>query len=152
MLVEVKVKETTLVNNKPRKKTITYTSNCDFYTQAEYAVMKELEEKKLEQHEMLSLKLSSIREIDTASYDENKDSFIATLKDIYVDDSGKEKSLRYKVLLWASDLIEANKRILLLSKQGYDMLIESIKQVDYVYLGEAYQKDVTDDKDKENQD
>ena len=61
---------------------------------------------------------------------------MATLKDIFMDDDGTEKQLKYKVLLWAENLTEANRRALELSHQGYNMLVEGIKQVDYIYITE----------------
>jgi hypothetical protein len=60
--------------------------------------------------------------------------YIATLKDIWLADDGTEKSLKYKVLLWADDLTQANSHIQQLAREGYDMQIEGIKQVDYEYL------------------
>jgi hypothetical protein len=62
--------------------------------------------------------------------------FIVTLRDIFHDDDGNEKSLRYKVLLWANDLSQANERAHHLVHQGYDMQIEGIKEVEYEYLVE----------------
>jgi hypothetical protein len=56
------------------------------------------------------------------------------LKDIFHEDDGTEKTLRYKVLLWANSLTEANSNVQLLAHEGYDMQIEGIKQADYEYL------------------
>jgi hypothetical protein len=42
--------------------------------------------------------------------------------------------MKYKVLLWAADLTEANSKSHELAREGYDMAIEGIKQADYIYL------------------
>ena len=112
------------------------TAKYNFFTEAEYAVLQALNEEQtshlVEEFEIQSLRISAIKEIATQY--QGTTSFVATLKDIWHDDDGTEKSLRYKVLLWADDLTQANQRVQELSREGYDMLIEGIKQVDYEYL------------------
>lgn len=136
MLVEVKVKVSRNIDNKIRKRTETYIINKEFFSEAEYKIMSDLNEegnsKLLENYEIQSLKLSSIKEI--ALQYQGDFPFIATLKDIWLDTDGTEKQLKYKVLLWAGNLTEANTRVQQLAKQGYDMQIEGIKQVDYIYI------------------
>ena len=139
MLIEVKVKVARIIDGKTRKRTETYVvNNCELYSNAEYRVMSilihEQEEGTVESFEIQSLKLSQIKEIDDQSIDNSIPSFIATLIDIFHQDDGTEKKLRYKVLLWADNLTAANRRANELSHQGYDMQIEGIKQVDYEYL------------------
>ena len=141
MLIEVKVKVARVIDGKTRKRTETYVvNNCELYSNAEYRVMSilihEQEEGTVESFEIQSLKLSQIKEIDDQSIDNSIPSFIATLIDIFHQDDGTEKKLRYKVLLWADNLTAANRRANELSHQGYDMQIEGIKQVDYEYLVE----------------
>ena len=38
--------------------------------------------------------------------------------------------------MWAKDLTEATKRTADFAKQGYNLAIESLKEVDYIYLNE----------------
>ena len=59
---------------------------------------------------------------------------------IFHDDDGNEKSLRYKVLLWANDLSQANERAHHLVYQGYDMQIEGIKEVEYEFLTDSIEE------------
>ena len=136
MLIEIKVKTKRIIDEKPRKKTELYLTDNNFFTEAEYAVLQALNEEQtshlVEEFEIQSLRISAIKEIATQY--QGTTSFVATLKDIWHDDDGTEKSLRYKVLLWADDLTQANQRVQELSREGYDMLIEGIKQVDYEYL------------------
>lgn len=138
MLIETKIKITRKVDTKYRKSVETYLLDEEFFAQAEYALT-HLLEADMEVHGgpiydfyITSMKCSSIKEI--ADQFKGEHSFIVTLKDIFVDDDGNEKALRYQVLLWADNLTEANQRAQQLAKEGYDLLIEGIKQVDYEYI------------------
>lgn len=141
MLIEVKVKVTRIIDTKKRKKLETYILNKDFFSEAEYKVTEILntqhDEGEVDSFEIQSLKLSTIKEI--ADQYEGQYSFLATLKDIYHDDNGNEKSMRYKVLLWADDLTSATHNARELQRQGYDMQIEGLKEVDYTYIKEDEQ-------------
>lgn len=135
MLIEVKVKVARVIDGKTRKRTETYVMNKEFFSQAEYDVTELLnEDTTIEDFQIQSLKLSQIKEIDDQSIDNSIPSFIATLIDIFHQDDGTEKKMKYKVLLWADNLTAANRRANELIHQGYDMQIEGIKQVDYEYL------------------
>lgn len=143
MLIEVKVKVSRIVNEKTRWATETYLVDRELFSQAEFTVTQALEEEMssnlIEDYTIQSLRMSSIKEI--ADQFEGEHSFIATLNDIFViTDSGLEKKLRYKVLLWANSLTEANTNAQQLARQGYDMHIEGIKEVDYIYLSEDEQE------------
>lgn len=139
MLIEVKVKVTRIIASKKRKKLETYLLQKEFFSEAEYAVTALLDgqhtEGTVDSYEIQSLRQSPIKEI--ADQFEGQHSFIATLKDIFHDDAGNEKSLRYKVLLWADDPMSAMVSTRTLQRQGYDMSIEGLKQVDYEYLKET---------------
>lgn len=139
MLIEVRVKVARIIDGKTRKRTETYVvDSCELYSNAEYRVMsalvQEQEDGTVENFEIQSLKLSQIKEIDNQTIDNTLPSFVATLIDIFLQDDGTEKKMKYKVLLWADNLTAANRRANELSHQGYDMQIEGIKQVDYEYL------------------
>lgn len=149
MLIEVKVKVARVIDNKTRKRTETWVVDKEVFAEAEYAVtsgyMQEQELGTVENFEIVSLRQSPIKEV--ASQFTGNCTFIATLKDIWLADDGTEKDLKYKVLLWAEDLTDANSNIHQLSRQGYDMQIESIKQVDYEYL--ANQPNPEEEEDNE---
>lgn len=136
MLIEVKVKVARKIDDKVRKRTEAFIIDREIFAGAEYAVMENLMKEKnqgmIEDFEIQSLRISPIKEV-APQFDGNY-SYVATLKDIWLENDGTEKSLRYKVLLWANGLTEANQHISQLTKQGYDMQIEGIKQVDYEYL------------------
>lgn len=138
MLIEVKAKVSRIIDSKLRKRTETYLIDKELYAEAEYAIMSSLANEQelgtVESSEIVSLRQSPIKEICEDTMPGSAFTFIATLKDIFHDDNGNEKSMRYKVLLWANDLSQANQRTQQLARQGYDMQIEGIKQVEYEYL------------------
>jgi hypothetical protein len=136
MLIEVKAKVARIIDGKTRKRTESFITDKELFAEAELAVMQNLTAEKnqgvVEDFEIQSLRTSPIKEV-APQFDGNL-TFVATLKDIWIDDDGTEKLLKYKVLLWADDLTQANQHISHLARQGYDMQIEGIKQVDYEYL------------------
>lgn len=138
MLIEIKAKVSRIIDSKLRKRTETYLIDKELYAEAEYAVMSSLANEQelgtVDSSEIVSLRQSPIKEICEDTMPGSAFTFIATLKDIFHDDNGNEKSMRYKVLLWANDLSQANQRAQQLARQGYDMQIEGIKQVEYEYL------------------
>lgn len=140
MLIEVKAKVSRIIDSKLRKRTETYLIDKELFAEAEYAAMANLTNEQelgtVDSFEIISLRQSPIKEICENTMPGSTFTFIATLKDIFHDDNGNEKSMRYKVLLWANDLSQANQRAQQLARQGYDMQIEGIKQVEYEYLTE----------------
>ena len=142
MLIEVKVKVARVINGKTRKRTETYLIDKEVFAEAELAVMAQMSEELnsgiVDSYEVQSLRISPIKEICDQWLDDytlnGYPTFIATLKDIFHADDGTEKTLRYKVLLWAESHSQALSRVTALAREGYDMQIEGIKQVDYEYL------------------
>ena len=143
MLIEVKVKVARIIDSKTRKRTETYlVPDCELFVNAEHMVMHHLSEEQesglIECSEIQSLRISPIKEVCDQWLEDytigGDPAFIATLKEIFHADDGSEKTLKYKVLLWADDLTQANSNTLRLAREGYDMQIEGIKQVDYEYL------------------
>ena len=139
MLIEVKTKVTRIEGKKYKRVITTFILDRELFSQAEYTVTELLENEEKNgtvfDYEIQSLKCSSIKELATQYTGEN--TFVVTLTDVFTDDEGNEKPLKYKVLLWAKDLSEAWERTKELSEQGYDMHIEGIKEVNYEYLSEG---------------
>lgn len=136
MLIETKVKTRKEVDGKIYKSTVNFLSDDDTLVDALATVLDHLQAMQsshlIEDAEVISCKQSSIKEVAT-QFEGNK-SYIATLKDIWIDEVGNEKSVRYKVLLYAADLTECNQRVQQLSREGYDMSVESLTEVEMVYL------------------
>ena len=149
MLIEVKVKVARVIDSKTRKRTETFLLEKELFSQAEYVVMTELSQEMeagtVESFEIQSLRISPIKEVaEQFRSDSAINTYIATLKDIWLTDDGTEKQLKYKVLLWAEDLTAANNNTHRLAREGYDMQIEGIKQVDYEYLTEQSNQEEVD--------
>lgn len=139
MLVEVKAKVARIIDSKTRKRVETYVvSNCDLFVEAEQKVMETLAAEQsshlIESFQIQSLRISPIMEVCVQYTGEI--AFIATLKDYFHADDGTEKVLKYKVLLWADSHADALSRIQELAREGYDMHIEGIKEVEYKYIAE----------------
>ena len=139
MLVEVKAKVARIIDSKTRKRVETYVvSNCDLFVEAEQKVMEALAAEQsshlIESFQIQSLRISPIMEVCVQYTGEI--AFIATLKDYFHADDGTEKVLKYKVLLWADSHADALSRIQELAREGYDMHIEGIKEVEYKYIAE----------------
>lgn len=142
MLIEVKVKVSRIIDDKTRKRTETYITDNLVFAEAECQVMELLSQDQeaglVEDYEIQSLRISPIKEICTQWLEDYTvsgfPSFLATLKDVFHADDGTEKILRYKVLLWAENHSQALLRVQQLARQGYDLQIEGIKQVDYDYI------------------
>lgn len=147
MLIEVKAKVSRVINDKTRKRTEAFLIDTEFFSQAEYAVMdflaQQQQEGLVESSEILSLRQSQIKEV--ASQFSGEFSFIATLIDTWLEEDGTEKKLKYKVLLWADNPSQAMSQVLQMARQGYDLQIEGIKQVDYEYLDGASQTEETEE-------
>ena len=138
MLIEVKVKVTRIDGKKYKKSSSTYILDRELFSQAEYTIMQMFEEeirsKLVSDYEIVSMRCSPIKELATQY--SGKSTFVATLKDVFTDDDGNEKPIRYKVLLWADSLPEAMSRTAAIVRQGYDMTVEGLKEVDYEYLSD----------------
>ena len=136
MLVEVKVKVARIIDGKTRKRTETYLMDSEIFANAEYAVMNSLANEQnlgtVDEFEIQSLRISPIKEICTQYAGEF--SFVATLKDVFLTDDGTEKAMKYKVLLWADSLPEAMARTNVFSRQGYNMSVEGLKEMECTYL------------------
>lgn len=136
MLIEVKAKVAWKINGKVKKKIETYILDKEVFAEAEYEVLSLLNQDKIdgevEDFEITGLKLSIVKEIITQY--EGDYTFIATLRDITLLDDGSEKTIKYKVLLWANNIVEAMTHTRAIAQQGYDMQIDGLKEVNYTYL------------------
>ena len=136
MFIEVKAKVSWVIDTKIKKKLETYIIDKEVFAEAEYEVMTLItaykNEGTVEEFEITSLKQSSVKEIIT-NY-QGDYSFIASLRYMFIQDDGTEKAMKYKTLLWANNISEAMSHTRELTQQGYDMQIDSLKEVNYTYL------------------
>lgn len=136
MLIEVKAKVAWKIDGKVKKKIETYILDKEVFAEAEYEVLSLLNQDKIdgevEDFEITGLKLSIVKEIITQY--EGDHTFIATLRDTTLLDDGSEKTIKYKVLLWANNITEAMTHTREIAQQGYDIQIDGLKEVNYTYL------------------
>lgn len=136
MLIEVKAKVAWIVDGKVKRKQETFILDKEVFAEAEYVVMSLLEgyrrEGTVDNFEIQGLKLSIVKEVITQYQGEC--TFIASLRDVFLQDDGSEKVLRYKVLLWADNISDAMAHTRELASQGYDMQIDGLKEINYTYL------------------
>ncbi len=136
MLIEVKSKVAWVIDNKIKRKLETYILDQEVFANAEYAVMRFLSDHRnegtVDDFEIQGLKISTVKEVITQFQGEY--SFIASLRDTMLMDDGSEKTIKYKVLLWADSITEAMTHAREIAQQGYDMQIDSLKEVNYTYL------------------
>ncbi len=146
MLIEVKTKVSWVIDSKVKKKVETYLIDKEVFAEAEYAVMNLLNsyqnEGTVSSFEIVSLRQSVVREV-VEQY-EGEGTFIASLRDTFLQDDGSEKVMRYKVLLWADNISEAMTHTREIAQQGYDMQIDGLKEVSYTYLN-SEENEVSED-------
>lgn len=100
-----------------------YLLDAECFWEAELNTLKQLEGKA--DVDVISIKRSTIKEV--IKVDNNLDYYVATISDTYTDDKGNEKIIRYKQLLPAATIGEAQEAITDYLKQGYDMRLDAIK-------------------------
>lgn len=119
MLYEIKARYTD--GDKTVK--VHYLLDSELFAQAEAAVYEQLKDKA--DVDVISIKRSTIKEV--IKIDNDFDYYVATVSDTYFDDKGNEKIIRYKQLLPAASIGEAQEAINDYLKQGYDMRLDAIK-------------------------
>jgi hypothetical protein len=136
MLTETRVKTRKEIDGKTIKGTANFLTDSETLVDALATVINHLNVMQsshlIEDADIISCKQSNIKEVAT-QFDGDK-SYVATLKDTWIDEVGDEKTMRYKVLLYAADLTECNQRVQQLSREGYDMKVESLTEVEMEYL------------------
>jgi len=136
MLTETKVKIRKEIDGKSIKCTANFLTDSETLVDALATVINHLNVMQsshiIEDADIISCRHSQIKEVVTQF--EGDKSYVATLKDTWIDEVGDEKTMRYKVLLYAADLTECNQRVQELSREGYDMKVESLTEVEMEYL------------------
>lgn len=74
-----------------------------------------------------SIRRSKIKEIANTRSCEDESLWVAEMMDVFHDDEGNEKPLKYKILFFSKTYESANSFISEYSKQGYDMSLVSLK-------------------------
>lgn len=120
MLYEVKARYTA---DGGKTVKVHYLLDAELFAQAEAKVYEQLKDKA--DVDIINIKRSTIKEV--IKIDNDLDYYVATISDTYTDDKGNEKIIRYKQLLPAASIGEAQEAINDYLKQGYDMRLDAIK-------------------------
>lgn len=138
MLYEIKLNaEKTLDSGEQKKVREHYIVDAELHGEAEKIGY--------ELYPNLSIDVFAVYRSDIAEIvnekEDDKPFFKATVIDVSTDlDSGKEKELKYQMLVCAKDIVEATAIMNEYMKQGYDMRLDGIKRVkiiDYIKHGQA---------------
>lgn len=79
--------------------------------------------------DITDIKRSKIREIANKRDNEEQDIYLAEIADtVFNDQTGEETELVYKIALFASNFDDAHSKMKEFIKQGYDMIITSVKK------------------------
>lgn len=77
--------------------------------------------------DVIAVKRSRIKEIINTRQSEDDLIWMAELQDTFVDDDGKEKYIKYKVVLYSKTFDTAKAFISEYIKQGYNLVLVSLK-------------------------
>lgn len=129
MFYEIAIKVNRLQENGKEKEVIErYITDCELFAEAEAKGMKEYSDYQLE-GDVIAIKRSNIYEIVNQSNNDNDKLFKAKIVSIFVDDNGKEKEQPYHVLVWASDMNDANHKMNEYMRQGMqDLVFKEVKE------------------------
>lgn len=133
MIYEGTIKYET-VTSKGNTKTVSeryLIENVDTFSQAEIALTTYALAGSISDVDVVSLKRSKIKEIANKNRD-TEPMFIATLVDVFTDESGIEKELTYDIAFFALNIEKAHDFIRLYAQQGYCMEMRALKQAKFI--------------------
>jgi hypothetical protein len=129
MFYEIVIKVNRMQDHGKEKEVVErYITNCELFAEAEAKGMKECADYSLK-GDVVAIKRSNVYEIANENHSGNDKLFKAKIISLFVDDNGKEKEQPYYVLLWASDMDDANKKMKEYMAQGMsDLVLKEIKE------------------------
>ena len=133
MIYEGTIKYET-VTNKGNTKVVRESyliEDAETFNDAEYTLFQEFQDKT--GIDVVSLKRSKIKEIANHGVGKLKTPmFVATLSDVFTDESGIEKEINYDIAFFAPNIQEAHNFIIYYTEQGYCMEMKALKQVKFI--------------------
>jgi hypothetical protein len=82
--------------------------------------------------EVIAIKRSKVKEIANSRGSEQDKVWLAEVEDVFLGDEGEEKSIKYKILLYAKNFDSAMKVMDQFLAQGYSMTLVTIKRTNIV--------------------
>lgn len=120
---KLKVTQTNEKTGKTKEITEQYIMDVDLFAEAEMTLMQQYNG----DCDVFAIFRSKVREIVNEKEDD-KPFFKATIVDVFTNDDGIEKELKYPVLVCAKDMADANKLMEEYLKEGMDMRLEKIER------------------------
>ena len=78
--------------------------------------------------DVVAIKRSKIKEIANERTSDDEKIFLATLVEVFHNDDGSEKEMKYTIAFFSKDMTSANVYINEYAKQGYNMSVTKIVQ------------------------
>lgn len=130
--IAIKVRKT-LENGKEKDVIERYMSDCESFTEAESKGVDEYSQYQMD-GEVVAIKRSNVYELVNEVHGGNDKLFKAKIVSIFVDEvTAKEKEQPYHVLVWASDMDDANKKMQEYMKQGMDdLILREIRETKFI--------------------
>ena len=82
--------------------------------------------------EVIAIKRSKLKEIANERTSEDEKIFLATLVDIFLNDDGSEKEIKYTIAFYSKDMNAAHTYISQYASQGYNMSVTKIVESKFV--------------------
>lgn len=129
MFYELAIKVNRMQDNGKEKEVVErYITDCNLFAEAEERGLKECSDYQL-QGDVVGIKRSNVYEIVNEIHGGDDKLFKAKIVSVFVDDKGKEKEQPYHVLVWASNIDDANIKMQEYMKQGMtDLVLKEIKE------------------------
>ena len=126
MYYEITTKVTRLKDDGTEKEvTERYITDCETFAEAEQIGMETYSADNTD-GDVIAVKRSNVKEIVNEN-EEKEHYFKATIVDVFIDDNGKGKELKYYVLIRANDMTEATAKANEYMRQGLqDMRLDGI--------------------------
>ena len=102
------------------------------FADAEVKLYEEMQGRGLFDYDVIALKRSKIKEIANGRTNADDLLWLAEMQDVFHDDDGNEKYIKYKVLFYSKTYESANVFITEYAKQGYDLSLVSLKLTKYI--------------------
>lgn len=134
MLYEAKVSYKTL-NDEGRevlKKEQYVVENCECFAQVEEKMYEAFNYDNFKETDVTDIKRSRIKELANGRGSDNEKLFMAEVQDTFTTDDGTEKKMKYKIIFFSKDIDTAMSYVTQYIKQGYDMLLVTLKETKFI--------------------
>ena len=123
MLYEVQISYTSLDDKTIKEQYLIEAQ--EFFANAEHEMYKRFNAN--DNLDVTKIKRSNIKEVANKRNQPTDKVWIAELQDMFVDDEGVEKPIKYKIAFFSETYESANEFIIKYSEQGYQMSLISLK-------------------------